>query len=192
MHKHIYIILLFISVFFKAELNAQPGNTTKPEVAASDTFPVLLANKNRLFYVQRTLNKNTIIYDINYNQDSTINQKNPVKIYWVRYPDKGEVEPLSYIQNKYAYGVETALIDTSKMIFKMNFVSYKKRDIYLIKSRSDKNYRSCMTINGKLSYLVKVFVKIEGGTFWFPHITEVEITGADINSGKIVKEKFKP
>jgi len=40
--------------------------------------------------------------------------------------------------------------------------------------------------------LRKVYVKLEGGSFWFPHIPYIEITGIDELSGEIVKERFKP
>jgi hypothetical protein len=162
---------------------------------AADTFPVPTGNKKMLFYVQRTHNTNTIVYELNYANDSTLNQSAPIHAYWVRYADKGEdkgkSQELSYIQKQYAYGVVTQLIDKEKQTFKVNFVSYKKRDIFLMRSKTDKGYSAYITINGKLVYLEKVFVKIEGGTFWVPHITYVEVTGRDL-SGKEVSEKIIP
>lgn len=189
MRAQIYSTLLLACL--KTILVAQSGKH-EYVVSPSDTFPVPEVSASRLFYVQRTHNKNTIVYDINYNADSTINEKEPIKIYWIRYSDKGEITPLSYIQNKYAYGIESALIDKVNRTFRINFVSYKKRYIYLMRSATGKNYKACITINGKLSYLTKAFVQIEGGTFWIPHIVYVEITGTDISSGKKVIEKFKP
>lgn len=187
-----YILLFFVLAFSENGLTAQIKAPLASVIAPSDTFPVPPENKNRLFYVQRTHNKNTIVYDINYNADSTVNESEPIKIYWIRYSDKGEIAPLSYIQNKYAYGVNAVMIDPVKKIFKVNFVSYKKRDIYLMRSGSGKGYQAFISINGKLSCLSRAFVQIDGGTFWIPHITYVEITGTDLTSGKKVKENFQP
>lgn len=184
--------LIFWFCFLENGTRAQTDGTSKRQVPASDTFPVPPENKNMLFYVQRTHNKNTIVYELNYNSDSTINETNPVKIYWIRYSDKGEIVPLSYVQNKYAYGIVSMLTSAEKKSFKLNFVSYKARDIHLMKSGTDRSYHAVMVINGKLAYLRKVFVQIEGGTFWVPHIVSVEITGKEIATGESIIEKFKP
>lgn len=171
--------------------NAQTSPSEK-EINISDTFPVPKNNKDMLFYVQRTHNKNTIVYELNYNADSSLNSTSPVKMYWIRYSDKGEIAQLSYVQKKYAYGIESLITDTTKKSFKINFVSYKKRDLFLMKLKEDNKYRAYMLLDGKLCYLTKVFVKIDGGTFWVPHITYVELTGIDPSTGKKVREKIKP
>lgn len=161
----------------------------------ADTFPVPSGNKKMLFYVQRTHNTNTIVYELNYLNDSMLNPASPIHPFWIRYADqganKGKTEELSYIQRQYAYGVTTQLIDKEKQTFKVNFVSYKKRDIFLMRSKTDKSYAAFMTINGKLVRLERVFVMIEGGTFWVPHITYVDVTGRDM-AGKTVSEKIIP
>lgn len=182
-------LLLIILILINYALAAQ-GTLGEKEINPADTFPVPQENKDMLFYIQRTHNKNTIVYEVNYNEDSTIKQSDPIKIYWIRYSDKGEVAPLSYIQRKYAYGVESILVDSVKSIFKINFVSYKKREIYVVKSK--KEYKACININGKLCYLSKAFVKITGGTFFVPHIAYVELFGFEIGSGKKVTEKIIP
>ncbi len=186
MIRKTFILFITLSNFLVAQEAIK-----KVEGGISDTFPVP-TTKNLLFYVQRTHNKNTIVYDINYNADSTINNKKPVNAYWIRYSDGGGEAPLSYIQQHYAYGIRSELVDSVKMIFKLNFVSYEKRDIYLIKNKTDKKYKAYIYINGKLSVLTKIFVKIEGGTFWVPHITSVEISGISIPQRNVVKEIFKP
>jgi len=162
------------------------------EVNSQDTFPVPPAKKNMIFYIQRTLNTNTIVYELNYNTDSTLNKKEPVRVYWIRYSEDGGKKDLSYLQRKYAYGVDVVCVDSLKALFKVNFVSYKKRDIFLAKTETGKIYKACMVINNKLSYIHKIFVRIDGGTFWVPHIKYVEIRGYDIGSGKPVTEKIIP
>jgi len=162
------------------------------KINSADTFPVPPANKKMIFYVQRTHNTNTIVYELNYNKDSTLNKTQPVHYYWIRYADGGGTEELSTIQRKYDYGLNTVCIDSVKQLFKLNFVSYKKRDIFLVKAKSGNRYTACMVINNKLSYLHRVFAQIDGGTFWLPHITYVELSGYDISSGKSVSEKIIP
>jgi len=197
MKKSIYIILallLFIigtSFVSPTKKNISPKHYEKP-VNIADTFPVPPQKPGMLFYVQRTHNTNTIVYELNYTKDSMLNETEPIKIYWIRYADDGSIKELSYIQRKYAYGLTSFCIDNQKKTFKVNFVSYKKRDIYLIKTNTEKKYRACMNINNKPAYIDKIFAKIDGGTFWLPHITYVEIFGKDVSNNKPVSEKIIP
>lgn len=186
--RSIRILFFFLSLI-GVNANAQESKTT---VNISDTFPVPKMTKDLLFYIQRTHNKNTIMYTVNYNKDSTINEKEPVKVYWIRYSDNGEIAPLSYIQKNYAYGIESQMTDVTKKSFKLNLVSYKKRAIYLMRSEVDKHYHAYVIMDNKLVYLSKAFAKIEGGTFWVPHITYVELTGKDSMTGKKLTEKIIP
>jgi len=189
--------IIFIIVLISSFRSVTQGKRIAPEafpndqVNIADTFPVPKGNKNMAFYVQRTHNINTIVYELNYNKDSTLNEKTPIHPYWIRYADKGETQELSYIQNTYAYGIVSKVIDAEKKTFKINFVSYKKRDIFLVRSKNSNRYHAYITINGKLSQLDRVFARIDGGTFWVPHITYVEITGKDLN-GNVVSEKIIP
>ena len=191
---HIVTGLSACLILASFSLSSDPGISESKKdnlINPADTFPVPSGNKKMLFYVQRTHNTNTIVYELNYINDTTLNPLTPVHPYWIRYANKGEAEELSYIQKQYAYGVVAKLIDKEKQTFKVNFVSYKKRDIFLIRSKTDRSYAAYITIHGKLVKLVRVFVKIEGGSFWVPHITYVEVTGKDLN-GHTVSEKIVP
>jgi hypothetical protein len=185
----LFFCCLFVSTISPV-IAQERGNEKK--MLISDTFPVPKDNSRLLFYIQRTHNKNTIMYEVNYKADSTINEQEPVKVYWIRYSDKGEITPLSYIQRHYAYGIESLMTDRNKKIFRINLVSYPKRPIYLMRAEGDTRYRAYVIMDNKPVYLVKAFAKIEGGTFWVPHITYVELTGKDPMSGKKLLEKIIP
>lgn len=190
------IVNCFLILFFILSTSFQVDNKTisisEIKSGPSDTFPVPANQKNMVFYVQRNHNINTIVYEINYNADNTINESEPIHAYWIRYADNGEIKELSYLQKHYAYGVESKLIDKEKKTFKLNFVSYKERDIYLTHSATDNKYHAYININGKLSLFNKVFIQIEGGSFWVPHVKYVEISGLDISSKKSIVERFTP
>ncbi len=79
-----------------------------------DGFPVPANNPKQLFYLQRTSNTNTIVCEINYKKDGTIDWENPVHVFWIRYGEKGQRAELSGIQKKFAYGVKVKKINDSK------------------------------------------------------------------------------
>jgi hypothetical protein len=191
--KHYYCIQIFFLLFSFGKMSGQTGQEKKiKQDSTAKVYPTPPANKNMLFYIQRTHNTNTIVYELNYNTDSTINEKEPVKVFWIRYADNGEILPLSSIQKTFAYGLSAKLIDKEKKTFKLTLTAYDKREIYLIKTRSNTDYHAYININGSLSILAKIFFKTDGGTFWSPNISYVELVGRSISNGKTVVERFKP
>ncbi|RKR83008.1 uncharacterized protein DUF4833 [Mucilaginibacter gracilis] len=151
-------------------------------------FPV--PNVAKLFYVQRDPNTNTIIYDINLNGKGEPDPANPVHVYWIKYNEKGQKEELNFIQRKFAYGLVTKPLDNGK--FDIRFVSYKKYPLYLMKAETDNKYHIFATIAKKQAILNRIFIKIEGGTFWLPNVVYVEVKGTDPATGKEIVERFKP
>ena len=110
----IFCLLIFTSITAlaadggkksSADSLKRPVNYPKPPVTAE-----------RLFYVQRSQNTNTIVYDVNIDKNGKPNADEPVKVYWIRYADKGQQADLSYIQRKFAYGVNSKFSDPFKSL----------------------------------------------------------------------------
>jgi len=74
----------------------------------------------------------------------------------------------------------------------IQFVAYKKRNIFLLPVNNGKRYAAFTNINGRLAELKKIFISISGGTFWFPSIEYVDLIGKDPTSLQTVTERFKP
>lgn len=144
-----------------------------------------------LFYIQRSVNSNTIVYTLN-NKDGKLNEAEPIKPYWIKYANKKESEDLSYIQRKYAYGVEAKIIDVSKQIFSFHFVSYKKRELLLIKNSSDNTFKCYTHIDKKLCVVDNIFVNITGGSFFFPKVERVDLNAHINETGENITEIIKP
>lgn len=155
-------------------------------------FPVPEGVDNMLFYVQRNFNANTIVYTLNKDKNGKLNEQEPIKTYWIKYAQGGKTDPLTYIQKNYAYGLKTSIIDKEKKSFLIEFVSYSKKQFYLLKSPSDNKYRVFGYINNKLTILNNIFVRIEGGTFWFPNVKQVVIKAKDPINSDEVTEIIKP
>lgn len=189
------VISIFILVFSLTAFSAMPAfssgtNSKLHVVLPQDTFPIPRNTKNLLFYVQRTPNINTILYELNLGKDNVPDQENPVNINWIRYTEKKQREGLNYLQRKFAYGLDIKKLDKEK--FELRFVSYDKLPLYLMRSAKDNNFYVFAKINDKLAILRRIFVKIEGGTFWVPNVVYVELKGLDPETGKEVMTRFKP
>ncbi|WP_317897583.1 DUF4833 domain-containing protein [Aurantibacillus circumpalustris] len=154
-------------------------------------FPEPTPNKKMLFYLQRTVNRNTLIYELNYDLSADLNYKEPVKVYWINFEDGGTKSELSFFQRKFAYGVNTDLIDEKNGIYEIHLVAYDKVKLYLKKSGEDNHYHVEVLIKGKTAILDKIFIKISGGSLMSPTIQYVELTGHDLISGDDVSERIK-
>lgn len=172
---------------------ATAGNTAVKAQGADPsplTFPTPKNISNQLFYLQRDPNTNTIICQLNVNSKGEVDQKEPINVFWMRYGDKGEKKELSYIQRKFAYGIATKYMGNGQ--FELRFVSHKKLPMYLYKSATDKKYHVYATINNKKMQLERIFLRIEGGSFWLPNVKYVEIKGYDAaDTTKQLVERIK-
>lgn len=154
---------------------------------AQTVFPVPAGNQKQLFYLQRTSNANTIVYELNY-KNGVIDIENPLHEFWIRYQEQGQQQELSYIQRKFAYGIKAKKIANNQ--YELNFVSYKNYKMYLEPGPDNKLY-VFTNINKQKVILTSIFLKINGGSFWSPNIEYVEISGIDPRNRTVVKERLK-
>ncbi|RWY49999.1 DUF4833 domain-containing protein [Mucilaginibacter gilvus] len=153
-------------------------------------FPVPSADANTMFYLQRTTNTATLMYELNPDKETgKLDTDEPMHVYWIRYNEKGQKEELNYIQRKFAYGLSQKSLGNDK--YDIRFVSYKKFPLTLMKA-ADGKYHIFATVSQKLMALRSIFIKIEGGSFWLPNIVYVEMKGTDPATGKEITERFKP
>jgi len=176
-------LFILLSIFYISPLLITPK---APD--GDDKFPTPPDNISRLFFVQRSPNTNTIIYELN-NKDGKLDTETPIHVYWLKYADQGQKEELNYIQRKFAYGL--IFKQTGNEQYDVRFVSYKKFPLTLMKA-GDGKYHIFATIAQKQMILSRIFVKIEGGSFMLPNVIYVELKGNDPTTGREIIEHFKP
>lgn len=187
------IFTLLLSVFYLLPPNPAVLQDIKNKNAKFITnevkFPTPPDNPNTLFYVQRDPNINTIMYDLNVDKNGKLDAESPLHIYWIKYAEKGQKEELNYIQRKFAYGINSK--KTGDEQYDVRFVSYKKLPLVL-KKADDNKYHIFVNADQKQIMLNRIFVKVEGGSFWLPNIVYVELKGIEQLTGKEIIHRFKP
>ena len=183
---------LLLTNYFLAILSWIATINFNTDVPPPKVFPAPPVNENSLFYIQRTKNTNAIVYEVNRLSDGKINTIDPVKVYWINYASDSTTSELSLIQRKYAYGISVKQYNKQKNSFILQLVAYKKRNIFLLPSGNEKHFIALMNINGKLAELKRVFVAISGGTFWFPKVDYIELSGIDPYTKQKTVERFVP
>jgi hypothetical protein len=157
--------------------------------SSKDTFPVPEGISNLLFYLQRDPDANTVVYQLNLTEQGLLNEAEPVKIFWIRYAEKGQRKELNYIHRKFAYGLLFKKLSPDKYEFR--FVSHDKIQFGLMKGK-DGNYQVSCSIFNKPAILKRMYVRIDGGSFWVPNVLYVDFIGVEEATGKEITQRYKP
>jgi hypothetical protein len=183
-------LLFGLFLLLQASVTQVGGYTGFPvKTTQADNLPVPDGVKNLLFFVQRDPDANTVVYQLNLSNDGKLHEEEPIKAFWIRYAEKGQRKELNYIQRNFAYGLNFKKL--AKDNFEVTFVSFDKMKLYLRKNTQGE-FQVYTTINENPTILKRVFVRIEGGTFWVPNVLYLELKGIDTKTGKTIIERIKP
>lgn len=174
----------------REESAAHSFHSAVPAAEAQDTFPVPKDIPYLLFYLQRTPNTNTICYELNRDESGTLIADDPVHVFWLRYAEEnGRRKELNYIQRKFAYGLKVKKLARDN--YEIRSVAYSKKPLYLRRATDD-HYYVFASIGNVQAVLKRIFIKIDGGSFWSPNVIYIELKGTDVQTGVPVTERIKP
>lgn len=148
-----------------------------------DDYPRPPKSERSLFFIQRNLNTNTIVYDIDI-REGEIRKSHPIDAYWLRYGEDGAKKDLSWLQSILAYGYTSK---TNKEGFRIKLKAYNDR--YLQLSQNNGHWVALMDINGQPSVLTNIYVYADESGI-FPDVKYVDIFGTHLDSKQIVKERI--
>ncbi len=134
-----------------------------------DDYPELL------FYIQRNMNINTVIYETNFLPGGVLNLDEPIRISWLHFDDDLNREPkeLNLIQQKLAYGYHHCVINPELISFR--FVSYDQLTFYLAKNKAGR-YRVFVNAHEDRVELKNIYIYAEDlGVF--PQVKYAELFG---------------
>lgn len=155
--------------------------------SADKTLPTPKTD-NLLFFLQRDPDRNTVIYELNYNEDGTLNTEVPVKGSWIRYEEKGSFKALNGIEERYAYGVKSKALGNDQ--FEIRLVSYKKLPLYLMKLAGDHKYGIYIKDGEDAMLLKRVFVRVDKGSFWFPKVRYIDMITVHSETGQEILKRI--
>ena len=161
-------------------------------VLASDRFKSFPPNypdpssSTILFYIQRNVNKNTVVYELNYEDEEKLVSGQPLDVYWIMYENENKKKKLNFLQKKLAYGYN--VIGNNGSGIEIQLVSYKNRKIYIRKNKNG-DFKAYMLINGTTAALNNIFVFAnESGAF--PSVEYIELFGQDEATDRVVYERI--
>ena len=144
--------------------------------------------RDALFRIERNKNANIVQYDARVAEDGKLDSKQPVVGYWIRLADKGQVQKLAWIQDKFAYGF-TAKLNKQKNMVTLDMVANLGRSIVVRQDGGD--YRAVARIDGVDSYIEKIFIHATGKGA-STKVNYIELHGKAVNNGNDQYERFSP
>lgn len=151
-------------------------------------FPVP-KEPNQIFYVQRSLNANTIVYTARRTAAGGLDTARPVEVYWRRYNDDGERKELSGIERSLAFGVRSDPVAGQPGSFMVRVVSYPDRPALLRLVNGVPQLE--MKVAGQPSRLDHAYLEVDDSGS-VPHVRRVHLFGKSLSSGAPVAESFIP
>ena len=175
---------LALLLFVAATLAAAAGPGTRR------TYPVPPQSPTLVFYLQRSMNANTIVYEAAVRPDGSIDGRAPISAYWLRFSNAGERRELSWVERHFAFGPIAEPDRASKGVWTVRVAGYDRRTARLM---LDRNGRPALIgeVSGRTAKLVSAYLHLdEDGSV--PKVTSVELFGVDVADGSALHEAFVP
>ena len=186
------LVIAALFFAFAGSANAAARELTST-ITETDQIPRLRqefqvpAEPNQIFYIQRSVNANTVVYAANLAADGTIKADAPVDAFWRWYNVDGNKKGLNFIERAMAYGVKTRRSRAGEPI-SFTIAALPERVITLSLD-AERRPEALMQIGTRTVKLAYVYLHVvEGGLI--PSIPELEIFGTDKATGKAVHERL--
>jgi hypothetical protein len=141
-----------------------------------------------LFYIQRNMNINTVIYEANFLPGGLLNLDEPIRISWLYFDNQLNTEPkeLNLIQQKLAYGYHHSVIHPELISFR--FVSYERLTFYLARNQAGR-FRVFVNAEEEKVELQYIYIYAEDlGVF--PQVKYAELFGNCRLDGRAFYQKI--
>jgi Domain of unknown function (DUF4833) len=167
---------IYILFLLTVGLSQRASVTDKP----IDAFPEPKISENHLFYIQRSNDINTVMYEANILPDKRIDKDLPINVYWIRYAEKGQKEKLSALQWQLAYGYKQHSESPGNQPIKITLNAFKKRCLYVYYNSSKPV--AVTQINRHKSILKRIFVQLASTDGLIPKVHYIELFGVDMTA----------
>jgi hypothetical protein len=182
-------VSVVLSLFSAESVEAR---TLSSQVETLDKLPTLHpeypvpSEPNQLFYIQRSVNANTVVYTANLDDRSQLDRDEPVNAYWRWYNVDGHKKSLNFLERTMAFGVRTFSGDPQARGIGIKLVALPERKLTVDQDEEGKP-EALLQIGDRLARLVYVYLQVDDQGF-MPSVTAIDILGIDKLTGKALRE----
>lgn len=184
-----YIAVIFalllsapVDLYAGPDLSLQSSTPSRSLPKARSDFPIP-QDSDQVFYVQRSMNSNTVVYKVNFASDGTLSSNRPMSAYWRRFNTTGAVKSLSFLEKSFAYGVSTHPNVDGKT-HSVKFAALPKLSVTL--RQSDKHKAALWAnINNQEYRMISAFLDLDESGL-FPKVVRLRLYTSEPNTGLFV------
>lgn len=151
-------------------------------------YPTPPKTKELMFYIQRNLNSNTIVYEAQFDVNGDLDSEEPILVSWIRYDEEGQRMELRNVEKWYAYGLKSKKLKEKDGVYEIGLVAYKDRMLQLVQTAPYKA-QVTMRVEDQNCQLDHIYIQADNSGVW-PSVEYVELFGTDWNSGHQKYEKI--
>lgn len=142
----------------------------------------------QVFYLQRSTNKNTIVFRARFDKNGNLLRDDPSHVYWRRYNDGGERKPLKPIERLLAYGVNVKPAPTAGQFY----VSLKPlpQMPMLLRQSAPGKAELIGTVGGRKARVVYAYATVDESGL-LPKVTHLTVHGIVLANGRAITEVFR-
>jgi len=145
---------------------------------------------NMLFYIERSVNSNTVVYAAHIDSRGHIDPDAPVDAYWRWYNVDGHRKPLNLIERLMAYGVRPAGHGGPGGAVAFKVVALPQREIFVVQDKEGRP-EAVVQFGNRWTKLVYVYLHVDDSGL-VPKVTAMELFGIDKLTGKPLQEHVIP
>jgi uncharacterized protein DUF4833 len=140
---------------------------------------------NMLFYIERSVNSNTVVYAANIDPQGHFDTGEPVGVYWRWYNVDGHKKPLNFIERAMAYGVRVETPEQGKPV-EFEIAALPERKLQLTRDEHGEP-EALIEMGNHLARLVYVYLHVDDSGL-MPDVPMLDLFGIDKQTGKALHE----
>jgi hypothetical protein len=141
-----------------------------------------------VFYVQRSLNTNTVVYAARLTPRGRLDPEQPIEAYWRIYERGGRRSRLDWKERRLAYGVQWK--PHQQEGYQANIVSRKDYQAHLYQDAFGA-LRLEGLISGRRAHLSCAYVQLKDDRATIPSVRYVDLYGRDLKTGAPLHERIQ-
>jgi uncharacterized protein DUF4833 len=191
MHRWLVHAAAAVSVMLIANVKAY-GHDLTSQVIELDHIPSMRAefpvpsDPGMLFYIQRSVNSNTVVYAAHVNSHGRFDPDAPVDVYWRWYNVDGGRKALNFIERTMAYGVRSAGDHGSGGTVTFQVAALPERELLLDQDGLG-HPEALIRLGNHTAKLVYVYLQVDDRGL-MPDVTAMDLFGIDKLTGKSLCE----
>jgi hypothetical protein len=141
-----------------------------------------------LFYIERSTNKNVVLYDALVERAHGAVSSVKLDVYWRMHERGGEREELTFLERKLAYGYEASLLrPDASFVVVLSACPERKLHVELGQGAP----RATVELYGRPARLRRIYVQSQERAL-LPRVAFVDLFGEALDGGKRLRERLVP